>query len=103
MIMVVGQVRFAAGEIERLRTRLNDWIEEARRRDGCLSYHYTVDLSDPDLLHVVEAWRDEAAVEAHMTDMGALMNALSGAQLLSLSVKSYEADYLKTLMGGDQP
>jgi quinol monooxygenase YgiN len=99
VIMVTGQARFAPGEIERLRGLLNAWIEEARSRAGCLSYHYAVDLGDPDLVHVVEMWRDEAAIDTHMTDMGGLMAALGGARLLSLDVKAYRADYLKTLMG----
>ena len=99
MIIVMGEARFAAGEIERLRAPLNAWIEEVCRRDGCLSYSYAVDLGDPNLLHVVETWRDEAAIDAHMTDMGTLMNVLAGAQMLSLNVKAYDTRYIKTLMG----
>ena len=99
MIIVVGQAQFANGEIERLRGALNDWIEQVRRRPGCLSYCYAVDLGDPDLLHVIETWRDEAAIDAHMTDMGVLMNALAGAKMLKLSVKAYTGEYVKTLMG----
>jgi quinol monooxygenase YgiN len=99
MIIVTGEARFAAGEIERLRGALNAWVSEVRGRDGCLSYHYAVDLGDPDLVHVVETWRDEAAVDAHMADMGGLMQALAGAQMLALSVKAYDGRYVKTLMG----
>ena len=99
MIIVVGQARFASGEIERLRGALNEWIEQVRKRPGCLSYCYAVDLGDPDLLHVIETWADEAAIDAHMEDLGGLMNVLAGTQMLSLSVKSYSGAYLKTIMG----
>lgn len=99
MIIVIGQARFAPGEIDRLRDRLNDWIEVARNRVGCLSYCYAVDLGDPDLLHVVESWRDMEAIDLHMQDMGALMETLAGAQMLALSVKAYDGAYVKTLMG----
>lgn len=99
MIIVTGEARFAPGEIERLQGALQAWIEVVRGRDGCQSYSYAVDLADPDLLHVVETWRDEAAIDAHMADMGGLMAGLAGARMLSLSVKAYEASYLKTLMG----
>jgi len=34
-----------------------------------------------------------------MGNMTGLMQALEGAQMLSLSVKAYEARYLKNLMG----
>jgi len=99
MIIVTGQARFGAGEVERLRSALNAWTEVARSRDGCLSYCYGIDMSEPDLVHVIEMWRDEAAIDAHMEDMGPLMDVLAGAQMLSLSVKGYEGRYLKTLMG----
>ena len=99
MIIVVGQARFGEGEIERLRGALNGWIEQVRQEPGCLSYSYAVDLGDPNLLHVIESWADEAALDAHMADLGGLMDALAGAQMLSLSAKAYDGKYVKTLMG----
>ena len=99
MIIVLGQARFGEGEIDRLRGALNDWIDLVRKKPGCVSYCYAVDLGDPDLLHVIETWADEAALDAHMQDMGGLMAALAGAQMLSLSVKAYTGEYVKTLMG----
>jgi quinol monooxygenase YgiN len=99
MIIVTGQARFAQGEVERLRGALNAWTDVVRNRDGCLSYCYALDIGEPDLVHVLEMWRDEAAIDAHMENMGPLMDVLAGAQMLSLSVKGYEARYLKTLMG----
>ena len=99
MIIVLGQARFGAGEIERLGAQLNDWIGKVRQREGCLSYCYAVDLGDPDLLHVIETWRDLDSIDAHMADMGGLMQALAGADMRSLSVKAYDGTYVKTLMG----
>jgi len=54
LVIVTGQARFGAGEVERLRGALNAWIEEVRRKDGCESYCYAVDLVDPDIIHVIE-------------------------------------------------
>jgi quinol monooxygenase YgiN len=99
MIIVTGEARFEEGEIERLRPDLDAWTHEVRRRDGCESYCYAVDLGDPNLLHVIERWRDEAAIDAHMADMGGVMAALAGAKMTALSVKAYEAHYVRTLMG----
>ena len=42
-------------------------VAATRAEDGCLHYSYAVDLDDPNLLHISEQWRDEAAVNAHMT------------------------------------
>jgi quinol monooxygenase YgiN len=99
MILVVGEARFGPGEIERMRDGFGRWFEEARRRSGCVSYSFSVDLADPDLLHVVECWKDEAAIDEHMKDMGQLMEVLAGADMRALSVKAYRAEYVKTLMG----
>jgi quinol monooxygenase YgiN len=41
-------------------------IEETRKEDGCLSYRFGQDVLDPDLIVIAEAWRDEAAVRAHL-------------------------------------
>ena len=99
MIIVTGTARFAAGEIDRLQGQLAAYVDEVRDRDGCISYSYSRDINDPDVLNIVEQWRDEAAIDAHMANMGALMNALAGAKMEGLSVKAYTAEYQRTLMG----
>ena len=102
MIIVTGEARFGEGEIERLKGALAANVAATRGEEGCLAYSYALDLEDPNLLHISEHWRDEAAVEAHMTapHMGTLMAALGAAKIEALSVKSYEATYQKTLLGG---
>ena len=99
MIIVMGTARLASGEIDRLQPQLAAFVDKVRRRDGCISYSYARDLNDPDLVHVIEQWRDEAAIDAHMTDIGDLMDALGGARMETLSVKAYAAEYKRTLMG----
>jgi quinol monooxygenase YgiN len=101
MIIVVGEVRFGAGEIERLKSGFAKAIAETRAEDGCEHYAYSVDLADPDLLHVSERWRDEPALDAHMqaphmAELGALLHA---ARIEAISIKAYEARYVKTLLG----
>jgi len=99
MIIVKGEARFGEGEIERLREPLNAWIEEVRQRDGCLSYCYSVDMGDPNVLHISHSWRDEAAIDAHMAELGPLTEVIAGAEMPALLANAYEARFLKTLMG----
>jgi quinol monooxygenase YgiN len=40
-------------------------LAASRAEDGCLTYSYAVDVEDPGLIRVFEAWRDEAALQAH--------------------------------------
>lgn len=101
MIIVTGEARFGDGEIARLKDALAANVAATRGEEGCLHYSYAVDIADPNLLHISEQWRDEAAVNAHMKapHMGPLMAALGAAKIEKLSVKSYDASYLKTLLG----
>jgi quinol monooxygenase YgiN len=101
MIIVTGTARFGEGEIERLRQDFAENIAATRAEEGCDHYAYAVDVSDPNLLHVSERWRDEAAIEAHMgaPHMARFMGVLGAAKIEALSVKMYEAEFLKTLLG----
>ena len=102
MIIVTGQVRFAAGEIARLTPVFRMNIQATRAEAGCARYAYGVDIADPNLLHVVEEWSDEEAVNAHMNTphMADLMTAMGGATIEAISINAYEAHFLKTLLGG---
>jgi quinol monooxygenase YgiN len=101
MIIVTGTVRFGAGEIDRLRPAMERNIAATRAEEGCESYHYARDLLDPDLLHVAERWRDEAAVDAHMETphMAELMQALGSARIEAMSIKAWEARFLRNVLG----
>lgn len=102
MIIVTGQVRFAAGEIARLKDALEKNIAATRAEAGCARYNYSVDIADPDLLHVIEEWSDEEAIAEHMASphMAELMGALGSAKLETISINAYEAHFLKTILGG---
>ena len=53
MIIVKGEVRFADGEIERLKdAAFAANIAASRAEPGCAEYAYSVDVLDPNLLHV---------------------------------------------------
>ena len=102
MIIVTGQARFADGEIARIKDALEKNIAATRAEAGCARYSYSVDLSDPNLLHVAEEWSDEEAVAAHMAapHMAELMAALGAAKLEAIGINAYEAHFLKTILGG---
>jgi quinol monooxygenase YgiN len=105
MIIVTGEVRFGEGEIDRLSAAMESNIRATRAEAGCARYAYSRDLLDPDLLHVIEEWSDEQAIDAHMQSphMNELMGALGTAQIESLSVNGYEAHFLRTILGAGPP
>jgi quinol monooxygenase YgiN len=101
MIIVTGQARFGQGEIERLKSALKMNIQASRAEAGCARYDYSVDISDPDLLHISEEWSDEEAIADHMAapHMAQLLSTLGDARLESISINAYEAHFLRPLLG----
>ena len=101
MIIVTGQVRFAEGEIQRLTPAFRMNVHATRGEAGCARYVYSVDLSDPDLMHISEEWSDEEAMDAHMNapHMAEFMQVIGGAKIEAISINAYEAHFLKTLLG----
>ncbi len=102
MIIVTGQVRFADGEIERLTPAFLMNIQATRAEEGCARYAYAVDVADPNLLHVIEEWSDEEAVNQHMNTphMAELMKVMGAAKIEAIGINAYEAHFLKTVLGG---
>lgn len=98
---MTGTTRFGEGEIARLRGAMAANIEATRAEEGCDHYSYGVDVSDPNLLHISERWRDEAAIDAHMQagHMQRFKAELGQAKIEALNVKMYRADFAGTLLG----
>ncbi len=101
MVIVMGTARFAPGELDRLSAILRTQIEATRAENGCEHYAFARDVIDPDLMHVSERWRDNDAITAHFaTPHIAAFNAeLAAAKVLALSVKAYDENGVRTLMG----
>lgn len=99
MIIVLGEVRFGEGEIERLKGALAGNVESSRAEEGCERYAYGVALGDPNLLLISEAWRDQAALDAHSARIPELMAPLANADIKAISIKAYEASFLQNVMG----
>lgn len=102
MVIVLGTARLGPGEIDRLLPEMRTQIEATRAEDGCEHYAFARDVIDPDLLHISERWRDNDAITAHFgtPHMATFNAAIGAAQLVSLSVKAYDANGERTLMGG---
>ena len=65
MIVIAGTVRVPPEKFAAFRPHMDAMLAASRAEDGCLTYSYAVDVQDPGLIRVFEAWRDQAAVEAH--------------------------------------
>ncbi|MGJ8536200.1 MAG: putative quinol monooxygenase [Parasphingopyxis sp.] len=101
MIIVEGWVRMEAGELDRLHDAAVTMLEETRKENGCISYAFARAIEDPDVMRIAEVWESQEALSAHMQTphMAAFNQALGGAKILGVSVKSYPAESCQTLMG----
>ena len=64
-VIIAGAVRVPPENLEQFRPHMARMLAASRAEDGCLVYSYAVDVEDPGLIRVFEAWRDPAAVQAH--------------------------------------
>lgn len=65
MIIVAGTVRIDPAKFSLARVEMAKMIAASRVEDGCFGYSYAIDVVDPSVVRVFEAWRDRAALEAH--------------------------------------
>lgn len=65
MLLIVGTIRLPDGALDRARPAMAAMVAASRVEDGCLAYSYAQDVLDPCVIHVIERWRDRAALDAH--------------------------------------
>ncbi len=66
MLYVIGTVRMPPENLHDARPVMREMIEESLQEDGCEAYSYAEDVLEPGLIHVIEAWRDHDALDAHL-------------------------------------
>jgi len=64
-VIIAGTVRVPPENLERFTPHMERMLAASRAEDGCQTYSYAVDVADPGLVRVFEAWRDQAAIDAH--------------------------------------
>ncbi len=94
MILITGTVRVAEGAIDRARPAMATMVAASRAEDGCLAYAYAQDVLDPGLIHVVERWRDRAALDAHFrtAHLAEWRTAWAGIGIADRDLQLYESD-----------
>ncbi len=67
MLIVLGTARALPGRREDLVAAAADIAAATRGDDGCLSYGFYAALDDADTIVSIETWRDQVALDAHMS------------------------------------
>ena len=64
-LIIAGTVRMPPEVLADFRPHMRAMLDASRAEDGCLEYSYAEDVLDAGLIRVFEAWRDQAALDAH--------------------------------------
>lgn len=67
MIVLTGTIRIPAEKLAEARRAMKAVVEATRQEDGCLFYSFGEDVLEPGVIVIAEAWRDEAALGAHLS------------------------------------
>lgn len=94
MIIVEGSARIPEGAWDEALTAMEAMIAASRKEAGCIEYAYSRDLLDPNLLRIIERWKDKAALVSHFAEphMAVFRQALGKVGPQDLSVRMYEAE-----------
>jgi quinol monooxygenase YgiN len=93
LIIVAVEVVVEEGAIAKARDAIADMERESRKEPGCIRYAFSVDVSDPTILRVIEFWKSMEDLEKHFVTphMAAFGAAVASLQPKSMSIKGYEA------------
>lgn len=62
---IICRVRCAENR-DRVRELLLEYVEPARQEPGCLYYDIFQGKDDPDVFYILDGWKDQEAVDAHV-------------------------------------
>lgn len=81
MLIVLAKAQVGEGALEPALAAIEAMVAASNAEEGCIAYAFTQDVLQPGILHIVEKWKDEAALAAHfatphMAAFGAAISAL---------------------------
>lgn len=94
MIIVEGSARIPEGAWGHAHSAMETMIKASREEPGCIEYAYSRDLIDPNILRIIERWKDKAALVSHFAEphMAVFRSALAEVGPQDLSVRMYDAE-----------
>ncbi|CAN5434249.1 hypothetical protein BH09PSE4_BH09PSE4_16360 [soil metagenome] len=101
VILVMGQIKLAAGQGAQAAQLFADHQLKVRAEEGCEHYAFALDVADPDLVHVAERWASAEAIAAHgqQDHQKAFGRALMAQGVEKISVKAWDGEFWRTLIG----
>lgn len=94
MIVIEGSARIKDEMWPKALQAMEAMITASRTEPGCIEYAYSRDLLDPNLLRIIERWKDKAALVSHFAEphMAVFRAALAEIGPQDLQVRMYDAE-----------
>jgi quinol monooxygenase YgiN len=102
MLIIQGIVRIDEADRAKFQAAAETMIPATRAEAGCIAYSYAEDALEPGLIHIVERWRDQAALDAHLAapHMAAFSATIAGLRMRDVKIVAYDAANERVLIGG---
>jgi quinol monooxygenase YgiN len=93
-MIIIIEGTFRVPDLAAARPVMATMVSASRVEDGCISYAFSSDLLDPNLIHVAERWesREQLAVHAATDHMTTWRAAAAELGVSDRSLRIYEAD-----------
>lgn len=94
MLIVLAKAQVGEGAMEAAKAAIADMVAASNAEEGCIAYAFTQDVLQPGVLHIVEKWKDEAALAAHFATphMAAFGAAIAGLDFKVIEALKFHAD-----------
>jgi quinol monooxygenase YgiN len=66
VIIILGTIQLPPENLAAAREAMRMMVEASRAESGCLDYAYAEDVLQPGLIRVMERWRDQDCLDAHV-------------------------------------
>ena len=92
MLIVVAEVGIEEGSVDGVRDALRTMETETLKESGCDTYAFSIDVSDPTTMRIIERWESEEALAAHFKapHMAAFQAKVPEFGVKDMKVQKYE-------------
>ncbi|WP_375392170.1 putative quinol monooxygenase [uncultured Sphingomonas sp.] len=102
MIIVMGEIQFAAGEGAKAAPLFAAHSARVLEEEGCELYAFSFDAGDPDLVRVAERWATPEALAAHgqADHQKAFGRSLRAFTISGMRIDAWTGEFWRNLIGG---
>lgn len=100
MLIIEGWLKLGTGEFDKVADAARIMVAETAKEEGCLTYAFSRDINDPDLIRITERWETAEALAAHgkSAHMAAFNKAMGAVQRKGAELWLYSGEAVRRIM-----